>query len=306
MPSALEHAVLRTILYADVFNFAPDAREIHHFLIYDEAASFEAVEQAITALSVPSGPLLQRDGYVCLAARPELIALRREREAASAALLPVARRYARLLASLPFIRMVALTGALAVRNAAGPDDDLDFLLVTSPGRVWLARAFSIILVRLARARGAAICPNYVLAETALRQERLDLFIAHELAQMLPAYGSPIYDRMRAENRWSARYLPNATAPFADVKWPQPGRLATGLKRVAEWLLGGRLGDALEDWEQRRKLRRFAVELQSPDGDARLDSDHVKGHFNDHGQRVLRAYADRLVAYDCAEEPAAAD
>lgn len=296
--------MLRTVLYADVFNFALSPREIHHFLITDETQSAEAVNAVIDALCAPGGPLIARDGFVCLADRPTLIELRQTREASSAALMPAAVTYGGWLAAVPFIRMVAITGALAVRNAAGPDDDLDYLLVTAPGRVWLARAFSIVLVRLARRRGHVICPNYVLAETALAQARQDLFVAHELAQMLAVYGAPVAERMRAENLWTQQLLANAAQPLHALSNSPPGRAAQAFKRAAEWTLAGRLGDALERWEQQRKLRRFAEEMQTANHAALLDGEHVKGHFNDHGHRVLQAYAERVARYSCADAPAA--
>jgi hypothetical protein len=66
------------------------------------------------------------------------------------------------------------------------------------------------------------------------------------------------------------------------------------------LLGGRLGDRLENWEYRRKLRRFQSELQTPYSSAKLDDRHVKGHFNDHGHPVLRKYQERLYQYGLDE------
>lgn len=300
MSSALQNAVLRTILYADVFNYPLTPAEIHHYLIDTTAASADGVAAAIDTL-VADGPLMEHEGYICLARRPELVELRQQRDRISESLLPVAERYGRWLARLPFVRLVALTGALSMRNAAAADEDLDYLIVTTQGRVWLARAFSILLVRLVRLRGTVLCPNYVLAETALEQTRDDLFVAHELAQMLPLYGELMYWRMRAANPWTDQFLPNADRPFQSVQsedtlgwWGWP-------KRAAEWLLSGRAGDALENWEQRRKVRRFAADMQTPHHDARLDGDHVKGHFNDHGHRVLNAYAERLQAYCCADE-----
>ena len=306
MSSELQLAVLRTILYADVFSFAMTPAEIHHFLIDTTPATADDVQAAIVTQAQTGGRLTQRDGFVCLAARPELIGLRQERATISRALMPVAARYGRWLARLPFVRMVALTGALSMANAADASEDLDYLLVTSSGRVWLARAFSILLVRVVRLRGPVLCPNYVLAESALAQARTDLFVAHELAQMLPLYGEALYGRMRAANPWSNQLLPNAEAPFQPAQNRDDLGLWAWPKRAAEWLLAGRVGDALEAWEQRRKVQRFAAEMQTPHHDARLDGEHVKGHFNDHGHRVLAAYAERLAAFGCDGETAAAD
>lgn len=291
----IEAAILRTILYGDVFHFAMTPAEIQHFLISDSPYTLQQIEQTL-ATSTWLNASLHRDER-CVAVRPELLRRRADRERSSSVLLPEALRYGAWLARLPFVRMVALTGALAMRNAAD-GDDIDYLLVTAAGRVWLTRLLAVVLVRLAKLRGIVLCPNYVLAENALEQARKDAFIAHEIAQMIPLYGGALHTAMCAENDWVRRYLPNADGTF------HAGSEATlggwgWLKRSAEWLLGGALGDALERWEYQRKLKRF-VRLQQAESAAQLDETQVKGHFDDHGARVLRAYEERLRAYGVAE------
>ncbi len=147
-----------------------------------------------------------------------------------------------------------------------------------------------------------VCPNYVLAESALTQDKRDLFMAHEVAQMVPLYGLAIYRAMRDQNRWTAEYLPNAGDPYFVEPESATGRVWGSLKRAGEWLLGGKIGDVLEQWEYRRKLRRFAPEMKTPHSAAQLDLQHVKGHFNDHGHPVLQQYADRLRPYEVSPLP----
>src|SRR5690606_104978 len=164
------------------------------------------------------------------------------------------------------------------RNAAADDDDLDYMIVTTQHRVWLARAFAILVVRLVRLRGAVICPNYVVAENALEQRRKDLFIAHEIAQMIPIYGHAHYWQLRDTNRWTATHLPNAQSPFYDEADRDSHGFWAGMKALGEALLGGKLGDWLEQWEYQRKAERIRREMQRPDSAAQIDRDNVKGHF----------------------------
>lgn len=296
----LEDAILRTVLYADVFSFPLTIAEIHHFLIADAPVSLAAVEETLARSARLREMLVCVDGVFMPAGREGLAAVRRAREAASERLWMQAQRYGVWLGRLPFVRMVALTGALAVRNAVD-DDDIDYLIVTTDRRVWLARALSILIVRLARLRGVVLCPNYVLAESALRQERQDIFMAHELAQMIPLYGRDRYVRMRADNLWSQRMLPNAQDVFHVMPAQTDGGGWMGIKRGLEWLLGGALGGMLENWERRRKLRRFAPQLAQVQNAARLDAQHVKGHFNDHGHPALEGYRARLRAHAITED-----
>ncbi|MFN8378608.1 MAG: hypothetical protein U0452_08050 [Anaerolineae bacterium] len=295
-----ENAILRTVLYGDVFGFPMTAQEIHHFLISDTPCPAEVIETTLRHSARLARLLEQRDGWTALAGRAELMGIRAGRDTASTHLLVEARRYGRWLSLLPFVRMVAITGALAMHNAANAQDDIDYVVVTSAGRVWLARAFAIGVVRLARLRGVTVCPNYVLAESALAQDRRDLYIAHEVTQMVPLHGFTLYAQMRALNGWTAQFLANANSPFhQEAEWTPEG-VSRAAKRTAEWFLSGRIGNALENWERKRKIRRFQSQMVKASAGAQLDTERVKGHFNDHGQRVIAEYEARLRAYGLAE------
>jgi hypothetical protein len=85
-----------------------------------------------------------RDGYYFLAGRQDIVALRQGREIVSRRAFRRGLFYGRVLGALPFIRMVGITGSLAVLNCENVDD-LDFMLIARTGRVWLARAFALLL-----------------------------------------------------------------------------------------------------------------------------------------------------------------
>ncbi len=290
----LEEAILRTVLYADVFHFPLTEAELHHFLI-GCAADREAVRAVLRDSAYLAQHITQSDGFWTLHGRTAHCTTRRNRAFASQRLMPTARLYGKLLAHLPFVRMVALTGALSMHNARDAEDDIDFLIVTAADRVWLARLLAVVVVRLARLRGVQLCPNYVLAETALAQDRQDVYMAHELAQMIPLAGQAFYAAMRAANLWAAAFLPNAEAPFYAVADSAPRGVGLRLQRWAERLLGGRLGARLERWEAARKQRKFAA-MQAQSSAAQIDAERAKGHFQDHGAWILEAYTRNLAAY----------
>jgi hypothetical protein len=295
----LDEQILRTLIYADIFHFPLTEREIHHFLIGAKAAPDDI------RLVLADSPLLQRhvhcvDGYFVLRGCEKDVAARQAHDRASDALLPAARQYGRLIAHLPFVRMVAITGALAMRNASHEYDDIDYLIVTKQGRVWLTRLLVVIIVRLAAFQKVALCPNYVVSEAALEQTRCDLFIAHELAQMMPMAGLALYRTMREINRWSDAWLPNAGDPFYAEPDATPQGIGLVLQRTAEVILNTPIGDMIERWEYQRKLRKFAPQTQQPTSSATIDGDQAKGHFNDHGLRILEQYEERLRAFGLAD------
>lgn len=282
-------AVLRTLAYADVFDYAITLTEIHRYLI-GAAATLERVRDTVEA-ACRAGEVTHSGAFFCLHGRRETVALRLERERYSARLWPHARRWADVIISLPFVRAVIVTGALAMNNVHTSHDDIDLLIITTPGRVWLARGLCIAVVRVARRFGVELCPNYVLSSAALAQSPRTLYIAHELAQMAPLSGHTLYVEMCAANRWTREFLPNATQPLK----PAPLGARRVLQTLGETLLGDALGDRLEHWERDRKQRKFAS-AATHSAAAQLDTDHVKGHFHDHGARVLQAYEMRLAQF----------
>jgi hypothetical protein len=290
----IEEAILQTIVYADIFDYPLTPAEIHYYLIALPATAAQ-VAAALEDSAWLRARLSLTRGFVTLSGRENIAAVREARARSSAQLWPVARRWAAMVHSLPFVRMVAVTGALAVDNAP-PGDDIDYLIVTTPGRVWLARALAVGVVRLARLFGAGLCPNYVLACSALSQQKRNLFIAHDLAQMVPLAGRSMYTEMRSANAWAQGFLPQAGTLLRTEPEQRPTVWGLALKRAGEWLFGGRLGDALERWERNRKLRKFASAAGQASSAAELDAERVKGHFDDHGSPILQKFNARVRQY----------
>jgi hypothetical protein len=285
-PESLERAILHTLAYADVFDYPLTANEIHHYLTRLRAP-LERVDGALRASSLWNSV----DGFYCLRGREALGELRRRREGVARRLWPPAVRYGRLLASLPFVRMVAATGSLAVNNAE-EWNDIDYLIVTAPGRLWTCRALALLVTRLARLQRVRICPNYLVTDTNLELSDHSLYVARELAQMVPLAGLPVYERMRRLNSWTDEYLPNAGGlPHLPVG-VRPTRSRPVAQRLLEALMNIAPAHWFEAWEMRRKIERLSRE-QAGSPEAWFSPDQCKGHGSRHGQRAERAFRARL-------------
>jgi hypothetical protein len=293
----VETAILHTLAYVDIFDYPLTAAEIHRYLA-GVAAPITLVETLLGNGRLVPGRLATCDGYFVLAGREAIVATRRRRARAARRLWPSAMHYGRILASLPFVRMVAITGSLAVDNVE-EDADIDYLVVTANDRLWLCRAFTILIVRLAARRGITLCPNYLLSERALVFREQNLYTAHELAQMIPISGMAVYQEIRRRNDWVVGWLPNANSPPPLPDAPQtrarpPQRTAGSL---VEKILSTPLGAALEGWERERKIARFSKQHNRNRAEAQFSADWCKGHFEGHAARVLRAYRERLEALE---------
>ena len=201
--SHLSRAVLQTVAYSDIFDYPLTAREIHRYLTGAKASLDEVVKVAEEA-----GVVTRTGDYFTLPGREEIVGIRMQREARAWELMPRAILYGRLLGRLPYVRMVSLTGSLAVMNVSG-NYDFDYMLVTEPGRLWTARAFAVTFGRMMRPFGYTICVNLLLSATALAWHQHDLYSAREICQMIPITGMDIYRRLRATNSWTESVLPNS-------------------------------------------------------------------------------------------------
>jgi hypothetical protein len=289
-PDTLESAILKTVAYADVFDYPLRAEEIQRYLIGVQATQ-EEVDAVLNDGSVQILQLRFTQGYYTLANREGLVRLRQKREQIASRRWPVALRYGKWIAALPYVRMVAVTGALAMSNEEGAD--LDYLVVTANGRLWLCRAMVMILVRMARRFGDEICPNYFLAESALRLEEKNLYTAHEMAQMVPLSGLKVYQRMRELNAWMFAYLPNAAgAPLSVSLAARPERAISPIRNWVEKMLNCPQGQWIEEWEMHRKVRKLRAQ-ETLGAETDFCPERCKGHFGGYGRKTQQAYLARL-------------
>lgn len=289
--AALERAIIQTVAYADVFDYPLTADEVQRYLI-GVPASRDAVRSVLSNRRLVPQMLSHSGRYFTLVGREVVVETRRGRAAPAAEYWRRAVRYGHAIGNLPFVRMVAVTGALAMDNVA--DGDIDYLIVTEPGRLWLCRALVVALVRAAALRSTELCPNYFLSERALQLSERNLFTAHEIAQMVPLTGIQVYLHLRALNRWTDNYLPNASGPphrVAPVE-PRPHRT----RRLVERTLRSRLGSPFERWEMTRKVKKLG-QRSNGHAEAAFGPDWCKGHFGDHGQLTLSRFEERLRAID---------
>lgn len=310
-PPSIEAAILQTVAYVDVFDYPLTSEEIHCYLV-GVPASLAAVEEVLANGRLVPDHLSYHEGYFTLPGREEIVATRRQRREIAAHLWPVAIRYGHLINGLPFVRMVAVTGSLAVNNVEA-EADVDYLIVTENDRLWVCRALVILVVRLAARRGIDLCPNYFLSQRALVFKDRNLYTAHELVQMIPLAGLDVYQHLRRLNEWTADFLPNAnqdTPPSRSLGFTfLPSTLSGGSatpvaslrgRRLGEAVLRTRLGHYLEQVEMRRKIRKFMCQAKighQNNLETAFSADWCKGHFDGHGHHALETFDRQLQKLD---------
>lgn len=280
----LEHAILETLAYSDIFDYPLRLDELYSYLpIRTE------IEQMSRSLESLNGQVGKNDGYYFLTDREIIVEIRKQRITYSYKFYQHALMYGQILGSLPFIRMVALTGSLAVMNSS-TNADFDYMLIAAPGRVWMARGFALLLNRLSRLFGHTLCPNLIVSESSLTWSTHDLYSAHELYQMIPIAGMDVYLKLMKANPWAEEFFPNG---FKTFKSPNDSQAL--FQKIFETPLRGKVGDHIERWEMKRKIMKLSK--QSGFGKETLFNAEVcQGNFGHHNQRTNQALQERLRQY----------
>lgn len=281
--SSLEHAVLETLAYSDVFDYPLTLDELHRYLPFP--ASTDDLLACLKNLSMVSW----RSGFYFLAHRDSLVEVRLVRDAVSRSAFSRALSCGRILGVLPFVRMVSLTGSLAVLNLA-KDADMDYFLITQPGRLWLARAFAVTFGRFMRLFGERICVNLLVSETQLAWGVQDLYSAREMCQMIPITGMDVYLELREYNVWTESFLPNAVS--APKHAPDMKPASVWLQKFLELLLRGSMGDKLEKWAMDFQLKKITRTYGSG-LEANFSADLCQGNFHDHRTGTEQSFRERL-------------
>jgi len=211
-------AILKTLAYADIFDFPLKKDELWLWLIKGkrqkkERKSEAEFEQALEKL-VKAGRCGQDSGFYFLPGRKKIINLRKKREKASKPKTAKAQKVTQILKLIPWIKLIGITGGLSRKNSE-EKDDIDLFFITSKDRLWLSRGFVVLILNLLglyRRPGKIkdmICPNMLVSEKALEMKPCDLFTAHETALMKPIFDRDrTYQRFLKANLWLKKFLPN--------------------------------------------------------------------------------------------------
>ncbi len=294
--TALDVQIIRALLYFDIFRYPLTAQEIVLYMGI-EADHLHTVEQRLHILcdrlliyrfnnqySIPNdGGLAERR-------------LRGNRMAQE--VMPKAIRRARLIQRFPFVRSVNISGSLS-KNYFDELADVDFFVITAPGRLWLCRLLLTIYkkVFLLNVR-KYFCINYYIDTNSLRIPDENQFSATEIITLKNQTGAAWYNQFMAENTWVRNYYPNHAYTLEIDTDNRP----SAIKRIVERSLSGRLGNVLDDTAFRattfflkKKYRHLRAEEYAVSFRARKEAS--KHHPNSFQFKVMEALQQRCADYE---------
>ncbi|MBI2196190.1 hypothetical protein HYU45_01115 [Candidatus Daviesbacteria bacterium] len=212
----MEKAILKTLIYADIFDYPLKINEIQKWLI-GKKATLRQVESAISRL-VKNSKLKVQSGHYFLPGKTGLVMQRKRRENQSVEYFRKANMLCQILKIIPWVKLTGISGGLALGNAS-KKDDIDLFIVTARNRLWISRLLALGVLSLTGQRrkvgemgrkiAGKLCINILLEEDRLEQESKDIFVAHELLQMKVLWQRDgIYVKYLGDNSWAFEFLPN--------------------------------------------------------------------------------------------------
>ena len=146
----------------------------------------------------------------------ELISTRKQRRKSALQKKQEAEELFVFLQKIPFISGVLITGSVAMQNAT-KDDDVDFLIITKPGTMWVARPLVTVFAWLKKKRRSwkkeeknSWCFNMWLdqRQLSLPPAQRSMYTAFELLQAEWVWADPVVHRQYyTTNIWTRALLP---------------------------------------------------------------------------------------------------
>lgn len=199
---------IASIYYHDIFDYPLNLSELIRWLPKNTGFCPQGLN------------VVSKNGYYFLEGRDGLIYKRILKSRISEKKFETASSAARLLKIIPTVKMVGITGSLAMKNS-DEEGDIDFIIISKSGNLWTTRLAVYMLTKLfgikTRVQGDRnqkdrLCLNIWMDEGDLKWKTSDrnIYTAHEIAQIVPLVNKDnTFEKFIWENNWISQFWPKA-------------------------------------------------------------------------------------------------
>jgi len=298
----LQQNIVNILAYFDIFQYPLTHDDIRNFITvrYSRAVIDEQL-QALTRQKI----IYKLDEFYALENNIRLAERRRSGNKKAIAEFRRAATAARILFKFPFVDGLAISGSLS-KNFADDSSDIDFFIITRPGRLWIARTLMHLFYKLAALAGRQrmFCMNYYIDGDALEIPEQNIFTAMEIATLVPMQGGDCVHKFIAVNVWLKKYFPVAALKVMNTAPAKKGVV----RKFSEWLLGGRLGNSIDNglyklterhWQKKEHLDKtnakgISMGMLAGKHFAKPDPKNLQDKILTQYENKTRLFADRLL------------
>ena len=233
--------IIKTVLYFDVFKYPLTRYELfqNSAISTSELEFTDGLENLLQL-----GLIKELEGFILGKDRGrEDIKNRLLGNGGAEKIMPTAYHYSRKISSFPFVEGICLSGALS-KNYYDEKGDIDFFIITKPGRLWLCRTFLILRYKLlSKHKKKFWCVNYFISSDDLKVPDVNDFTATELSFLIPTVNYGLYKDLLEQNAWYKTRFPNKKIATAEhcIHTPQPF-----FKVCVEKIFSGKFGHSIDN------------------------------------------------------------
>ncbi len=240
--------IAATVTYYDVMDFPLTSFEIWKYLVEHDKAS--AAMEPVPLYKVwdilhseqLKEKVAEKNGFYFLPGRERLVEERVRREKLSVQKLKRMRRLVRVLAAVPYVRMIGATGSLSMKHGE-QGSDWDMFVVLCSGKIWTGRTVLTAFLHAIgkRRHGTKInnraCLNYYVTDDNLEIGTKDMYSAHEYRYLIPMFSFGMFQIFELKNRWIRNFQPNfSLTGLASVWTVRNSSFSDRMRPVLEKLL----------------------------------------------------------------------
>ncbi|MCX6765520.1 MAG: hypothetical protein NT136_00985 [Candidatus Moranbacteria bacterium] len=250
--------IIATLAYYDGLDYPLTLFEIWKYLMWaDQTADHSSLDNTTLAIITEAlkDPELKKHieesgGFYFLRGRKELVEKRIAASKIANEKTKRLRRVVSILRFVPYVRMIGVTGKLAMKMA-NQKSDWDLLVVLKKGKIWTGRTLVTGITHLMgkRRHGAfvtdRVCLNYFITDQSLKLSTRDLFSASEYFFLFPLFDAGVFKSFQLKNAWIRKYKPNYTvSEEGNLKIIPDTGVSRGIRTLGEKVLSS---DILERW-----------------------------------------------------------
>lgn len=259
--AAKKEALIKTMTFFDIFDIPLTKEEacdfvLHEKLTMDELQDFIDHEKFI----------VENNNHIYFRSRSLILKVRTDKELRAKKLIRKARRYAKYMQCLPFVRTIALCNSLSFYSAE-KDSDIDLFIITEKNRLFISRIYTLIFAQLLGIRryrknvSGRFCFSFIISKDEMNIEKIkneeDIYLTFWLRLMRPMIGQKTYREFIEANEWikeqfhyeidQKKYLLEESARMLKIQ------------KFLEWPLKSWLGNLIEkilgSWQKKRSNKK---------------------------------------------------
>jgi|SRR3989339_55945 len=297
-----KQAILSTFAFFDMFDYPLTKDEVEEYLY-----KLPLDQHQIDIYLRESPQISYSDGLYCLKGREENFVKTQERKEIARKLWKKISRFRKIFDTIPFVRMIAVGNNLSYDNPT-KKSDIDLIVITKPGRMFIARTLLTFWTHLFGSRRYAnkiknrFCLSFYITEDNLNMDKIalddhDIYLAYWIKNLQPICGDyqTYIDLIDINRKYLSGFFQTPVNYQKRHYRPNNGMIKS-LRIFQENLLSGKLGDKIEkhlkNWQISRMHRKLEA-LDKKDASIIISDQILKFHNVDRREYYRKRWAKKV-------------